>query len=118
MSLKTSMSLIRTLIVALCAGVAAGPCVAGEGADPLAELSALDDADLAGLSGRQGISISDQDLVGITKGGSFAAGDDIETGVVHFGSSMQRMSGLNNQAINTGNDANTLANMAVHVHLH
>ena len=118
MSLKTSMSWIRTLIVALCAGVAAGPCVAGEAADPLAELSALDDADLADLSGRQGISISNQELLAVTQGGSFAAGDDIETGVVHFGSSMQRMHGLNNQAVNTGNNSNALANMAVHVHLH
>lgn len=117
MSSKTSTSLIRMLIVALSAGLA-GPCLAGESADPLAQLPALDEADLADLSGRQGISISDQDLVAVTKGGNFAAGDDIETGVIDFGSSMQRMHGLNNQAINTGNDANALANMAVHIHLH
>jgi len=118
MSSKTSKSWIGTLMVALCATVAAGPVLAEEGSDPLAALPAMDEADLAQLSGRQGISISDQELVAVTKGGNFAAGDDIETGIVHFGSSMERMSGLNNQAINTGNDSNALANMAVHVHLH
>lgn len=118
MSVKSSMSWIGTLMVALGVAAAAGPGVAGEGADPLAALPSLDDADLAALSGRQGISISNQELLAVTQGGSFSAGDDIETGVVDFGSSMQRMHGLNNQAVNTGNNSNALANMAVHVHLH
>lgn len=104
------------VLAALAIGLLAQPALAEEAADPLAGLSAVGQAELAGLSGRQGVSISDQDLIATTAGGDIEAGDDIETGRVNFGNSMHH--GLNNQAINTGNNANVVAGMAVHIHLH
>lgn len=104
------------VLATLAAGLLAQPALAEEAIDPLAGLSAVGQAELAGLSGRQGVSISDQDLIAISGGGDIEG--DVETGTVDFGSSMHRMHGLNNQAINTGNNANVVAGMAVHIHLH
>jgi len=66
----------------------------------------------------QGFSLSDQELAAISHGGKFDAGGDIKSGAVDLGSAMQRMNGINNQAINTGNDANVLSGLAVHIHLY
>jgi hypothetical protein len=86
--------------------------------DPLAVLPALAEVELSELSGRQGISISDQELYAITQNGSLTAGGDISTGLVHLGDSMQHMRGMANQALNTGNNASVNAGMTVHIHLH
>ena len=106
------------LITGLGSGLWTGSGQAGDLGDPLTGLEPLEQGDLAGLSGRQGISISDQELYAITQGGNFAAGDDIETGQVDFGNSMTRMRGMANQAVNTGNNAAVNAAMTVHIHLH
>jgi len=110
--------LIPALTAAGLAGAIAGPALADGAGDPLAGLAALEQGDLATLSGRQGFSLSDQELAAISHGGKFDAGGDIKSGAVDLGSAMQRMNGINNQAINTGNDANVLSGLAVHIHLY
>lgn len=106
------------VILAFAATSLAGPGLAADAADPLTALPAIDAADLAALNGRQGISISNQELIATTQGGQFNAGESIKTGVVNFGSSMQRMNGMTNQAINTGNNSAVNASMPVHIHLY
>lgn len=106
------------LMLGLASGLWSGAGLASDLGDPLATLAPLEQGDLAALSGRQGISISDQELYAITQGGTFDAGQDINTGLVDFGSSMQRMRGMSNQAVNTGNNASVNAGMTVHIHLY
>ena len=84
------------VFLAFAATSLAGPGLAADAADPLTALPAIDAADLAALNGRQ----------------------SIKTGVVNFGSSMQRMNGMTNQAINTGNNSAVNASMPVHIHLY
>jgi hypothetical protein len=110
---------MRTAIVfALLATAGLAAPAAAADADPLAAFAPLDAGALSDLSGRQGISLSDQDLTAIAHGGVFVAGDDIQTGTIDFGSSMQSLHGINNQAINTGNNASVNAGLTVQIHLH
>jgi hypothetical protein len=114
MTLRTAYALVLLLPFA----ALAGPGEAAEQVDPLSAFAAIGETELSTLSGRQGISISDQDLAAITQGGTFAAGDDITTGAIDFGSSMQQMRGVNNQAINTGNNASVNAGVTVQIHMY
>lgn len=113
-----SIRTVPALVLALGLGVLAGPSSAADDLDALAAFAAIDEAELSSLSGRQGISVSDQDLAAIAQGGVFVAGEGIETGVVNFGNSMQHMRGVNNQAINTGNNASVNAGLTVQIHLY
>jgi hypothetical protein len=105
-------------MLGLACGLWSGAGLADDVGDPLAALTPLGQGDLAALSGRQGISISDQELNAITHGGTFVAGGDIQTGQVDFGNSMHGMRGMANQAVNTGNNASVNAGMTVHIHLY
>lgn len=106
------------LMLGLASGLWSGAGLANDVGDPLAALAPLGQGDLAGLSGRQGISISDQELYAITHGGTFNAGQDINTGLVDFGNSMNRLRGMSSQAVNTGNNASVNSAMTVHIHLY
>ena len=106
------------LACALLAAAGLAAPAAADDADPLAAFAPLDQSALSGLNGRQGISISDQDLTAIAQGGVFVAGEDIKTGAINFGSSMQSLHGINNQAINTGNNASINAGLSVQIHMY
>jgi hypothetical protein len=111
----------KTITCALALTVAVG-LLSGTGhaadVDPLDALTAIGETELSNLSGRQGISISDQDLSAITHGGVIAAGDDVTTGKIDFGSSMQNMHGINNQTINTGNNSSLNSGVTVQIHMY
>jgi hypothetical protein len=113
--LKPGAALLATI---LASGLWSGAGLADVVDDPFADLPALAEVELSELSGRQGISISDQELFAITQHGSLTAGGDIKTGYVHLGDSMQHMRGMANQAFNTGNNSSVNAAMAVHIHLY
>jgi len=98
-------------------GLLAAPSFAADDADPLASFAPIGAADLADLSGRQGINLSDQELTARVAGGEFDA-DTIKTGKIDFGSSMRGMRGISNQAINTGNNANVNAGLTVQINFY
>jgi hypothetical protein len=106
------------LALTVAVGLLSGTGHAADDLDPLGALTAIGETELSNLSGRQGISISDQDLTATALGGVIAAGDDVTTGTIDFGSSMQNMHGINNQTINTGNNASLNSGVTVQIHMY